>query len=238
MSNPFFRFKQFVVYHDKCAMKVGTDGVLLGAWASLKDVKTVLDVGTGTGLIAMMLFQRSLGRVLIDAIDVEEEAVLQASENVHRANYQQGIKCVHVSLEKYVSLVDKKYDLVVSNPPYFRSSLHSPDNARSIARHTDSLEPIDFFYQAKSILKDSGKIVVIYPIDLKNAVFEIIENMGMYVNRFTSIKPLESLPPKRMMLEISMFNTSCVYDELILEESRHEYTPAFKLLLKDFYLKF
>ena len=137
MSNPYFQFKQFTVWHDQCAMKVGTDGVLLGAWASVERARRILDIGTGTGLVALMLAQRSLLDAKIVALEIDEAAAGQARENVARSPWQERIEVVQADFKKYRS--SDKFDVIVSNPPYFVDSLECPDRQRAAARHNDSL---------------------------------------------------------------------------------------------------
>ncbi|NLZ95345.1 MAG: methyltransferase, partial [Bacteroidales bacterium] len=132
MSNNFFRFKQFTVFQEHCAMKVGTDGVLLGAWAKVVDCSTVLDVGTGTGLIALMVAQRNRSSV-IDAIDIDKGCVMQAEHNVINSPYSHRIDVHRESFQDFAQQIDTKYDLIISNPPYFKNSLKSPNLARSNA---------------------------------------------------------------------------------------------------------
>ena len=139
MSNPYFQFKQFTVWHDKCAMKVGTDGVLLGAWASVQNAHKILDVGTGTGLVALMLAQRSLPDADIIALEIDEAAAGQARENVTRSPWKERVEVVQTDFRDYQS--SDKFDVIVSNPPYFVDSLECPDQQRNAARHNGSSLP-------------------------------------------------------------------------------------------------
>ncbi|MFM2293328.1 MAG: hypothetical protein RIS29_3141, partial [Bacteroidota bacterium] len=154
MANPFFRFKQFTVFHDRCAMKVGIDGVLLGCWTNVADTSMVLDIGTGTGLIALMIAQRTDAH--IDAIDIDEGAFEQAMINVQASPWSSRLNVVLSSLQDFVS--DKKYDLIVSNPPYFINSLKNPDEQRTTARHTDSLTHEELIDQCIPKLTEGGRI--------------------------------------------------------------------------------
>jgi len=135
MPNPWFQFKQFTVWHDKCAMKVGTDGVLLGAWADMEQARSILDVGTGSGLIALMAAQRNL-TAAITAIDIDESAIIQARENFDRSPWVNRLTAEPISLEDFAGSTDAMFDVIVSNPPYFHQSLHSPDKKRTLARHS------------------------------------------------------------------------------------------------------
>ena len=141
MPNPYFRFKKFTVYHDRCAMKVGTDGVLLGAWVNVSG-DNILDIGTGTGLISLMMAQRN-EKAVIDAIDIDSDAVSQAKDNIGNSPFSNRINSWNASLQEFSSKVEKRYDVIVSNPPFFVQSLKSPNKERSVARHTDSLPVAD-----------------------------------------------------------------------------------------------
>ena len=140
MPNSSFEFKQFTIKQDKCAMKVGTDAVLLGSWATANGSHLILDVGTGTGIIAMMLAQKTIAH--IDAIDIDELACIQAAQNVSESKFFGRVEVMHTSLQQYVKNAQKKYDLIITNPPYFEQSLKSSDEQRSCARHADVL-PFD-----------------------------------------------------------------------------------------------
>lgn len=236
MSNPYFSFKKFTVYHDKCAMKVGTDGVLLGAWVKLGKVTRVLDVGTGTGLIALMLSQRSEGFISIDAIDIDEDAVLQTLENVERASFL-NVKAIHSSLQDYVEKCDAKYDIIVSNPPYFSSSLHSPDGQRTLARHTNSLPMVEFMNISARLLSSDGYLSLIFPYAEKDLLIGLAENAGLFVSRITNVYPMPHLNAKRVLLEFSKVKQDAEITDLIIEKERHIYTDDFTELVKDFYLK-
>ena len=143
MANPYFKFKQFTIWHDKCAMKVGTDGALLGAWAAPKEARNILDIGTGTGLVALMLAQRC--QAFIDAIDIDADACLQAEENVARSPFADRIRVHCCALNDFHPSAPSHYDLIVSNPPYFHQALKCPDPKRNRARHTDTLSLEELF---------------------------------------------------------------------------------------------
>lgn len=236
MANPYFSFKKFTVYHDKCAMKVGTDGVLLGAWTKIREAKTALDIGTGTGLISLMLAQRSEGLSSIDAIDIDEGAILQTVENVERTSFE-NVKAVHSSLQEYVIGCDKRYDLIVSNPPYFSSSLHSPNGQRTLARHTDSLPMAEFMNASARLLSANGYLSLVFPYTEKDLLIELAQDAGLFVSRITNVYPMPHLQAKRVLLEFSMIKQYVEVADLIIEKERHIYTNDFSELVRDFYLK-
>ncbi|MDL2215199.1 methyltransferase [Dysgonomonas sp. OttesenSCG-928-M03] len=237
MPNPYFKFKKFTVYHDKCAMKVGTDGVLLGIWTELSDCNTILDIGTGSGLIALILAQRSEGRnTSIDAIDIDRSAILQAMENVEHSPFE-NIFCVHNSIQEYAPRCNKKYDLIVSNPPYFSSSLLSPDEQRTLARHSTALDISDFIFASRSLLSERGRISLIFPYTEKNTLIDIAQNAGLSASRITTVYPTPASLPKRVLIEFTLADQELKETQLIIEKERHVYSPEFTELAKDFYLK-
>jgi len=239
MSNPYFQFKQFTIYQDQCAMKVGTDGVLLGAWVEVARTKRVLDIGTGTGLIALMVAQRSQAQ--IDAIEIDPSAAQQAENNIARSPWHRRVHLSGCSLQQYQTNRSHSYDLLVSNPPFFAKSLKSQQKARLIARHNDLLTPHDLLQASQTLLPRQGRLAVIYPIDMAQNLLNEAEAFGLLCCRKTWVKPKQYLPAKRLLLELVRADGPIVPTEtvLILEnETRHSYTTEFIALVKDFYLKF
>lgn len=236
MSNNFFRFKQFTVFQDCCAMKVGTDGVLLGAWAEAFKCNNVLDVGTGTGLIALMIAQRNTNAT-IDAIDIDEGCVMQAKRNVFESPFSNRVDVQKSSFQDFAARNDNKYDLIVSNPPYFHNSLKSPNLHRNYARHTDSLSFYEIISEGVSLLTESGCISLILPYEFKTSVLMHAKTVGLFAKRITNVFPLPHKPAKRFLIEFGMSDTECVEDNLIVELSRHKYTDEYNALTNEFYLQ-
>lgn len=237
MANPYFRFKKFTVYHDKCAMKVGTDAVLLGAWADTSFCRNILDIGTGTGIIALMLAQRS--QATVEAIDIDKEACVQAMENAAASPYTERIKVVHASCADFAaSNQQKRYDLIVSNPPYFINSLKCPDNKRTVARHTDTLLLSDLIREAQTLLSPSGRIALVLPYEQLEEVKALASANHLYICRQTDVIPTLGAAPKRLLVELSTTEENIKNrDTLTIEEARHQYTPEYIALTKEFYLK-
>ncbi|MDR1813435.1 MAG: methyltransferase [Tannerella sp.] len=239
MSNNFFRFKQFIVRQDRCAMKVGVDGVLIGAWAGeqLDDPLRILDVGAGTGLIALMMAQR-FENALIDAVEIDEEACNQAKENILESPFKGRIDVYCESITNFKP--DYRYDLIVSNPPYFRQSLKCPDNKRTAARHDDSLPlPVLIEYSRKS-LSINGLISLIIPTELHESIKGIAEANSLCISRQMDVITVEGNQPKRIMLELSHQNGELLCADnvrsLTLETKDHIKTSQYQELTKHFYL--
>jgi len=218
-----FQFKRFVVEQDLCAMKVGMDGVLLGAWAL--GGKRILDVGTGTGLIALMMAQRYQESV-ITAIDIDEGAVRQAKVNVERSPFSYQIIIKQEAVQEHEGV----YDSIVINPPYFIDSLNAPDQQRNIARHTDTLSYAELMQAAYRLLADDGEFSVIVPFDYKRRMEDEATFVGFFPHQVVGVRTVERKPPKRYLL--SFVKHPIVCDHSIITIDDEEY----KTLTGDFYL--
>jgi tRNA1Val (adenine37-N6)-methyltransferase len=237
MGNDYFRFKQFTIKQDRCAMKVGTDGTLLGAWVTASDCRNILDAGTGTGLIALMLAQRNPNAV-IDAVDIDASACLQARENVEDSPFAGRIRVIHASFSDYASKTALKYDLVVSNPPYFVRSLKNPDMQRRIARHTDTLPLEELIEKGRGLLAPNGRMALILPAARGEELGALACRKGLAIVRQTDVIPVSGAGVKRLLAELSASPVAFPgKDTLLIEETRGEYSRAYMALTKDFYLK-
>lgn len=229
-----FRFKHFTVKHDQCAMKVGTDSVLLGAWTDVRNALNILDAGAGTGVLALMLAQKC--GAAIDALDINESAFLQARENFMESNWHERLKVYHVSLQDFANGSDKKYDLIISNPPFFIDAMKTGSDARNIARHIN--ETITFEELAEGIftlLKPEGRFCVILPVKEGNLFIEICAKKGLFYNRITRVRTKADKHEKRLLLEMSYRRKNIVSDELVIHNEDGGYSKEFIELTKDFY---
>lgn len=236
MSGQSFVFKQFVVKQHNCGMKVGTDAVLLGAWACMQRANTVLDVGTGTGIIAMMLAQRS--QATIDGIEIDIDAYIQAVENSTNCKWKDRLNMYHKSLQDYSRVCEKKYDAIVSNPPYFSNSLQAASESRTVARHTCTLKFEELAEGIASLLNLNGIFATILPPKESEDLIRIVKRHKLHLTRLTRVQTCASKAPKRMLMQFGFNPTSFSEDTLVIENADHSYSESYKDLTKDFYLGF
>ena len=244
MGAPCFRFKQFTVWHDRCAMKVGTDGVLLGAWCGLPRVNgecvRVLDIGTGSGLIALMLAQRlekETQYFAIRGIDIEPSAVEQSRINFEASPWASHLSAYNCSLQELVD--DGGYDLIVSNPPYFQNSLKNPDKGRATARHTDSLSYAALLAHAKRLLKNDGTLSLILPAAAESEILELAKINQLDPTHITYVHSKEGKPTKRILVSMkadSITDQELINHHLYIESATSPRSEEYKDLTKDFYL--
>ena len=232
-----FRFKEFTIHQDQCAMKVGTDGVLLGAWASLdKQPESILDIGAGTGLIALQLAQRSYAET-IDAIELDDAAYEQCVANFEVSPWGDRLFCYHAGFDEFVDEMEDTYDLIVSNPPFYAEDVASGNPFRDKARQSNSL-PFDELVQGVSkFLTEDGIFAVIIPFKEEKSFVGLAEHVGMFPNRITRVKGNPDTDFKRSLMEFSFHQNEPIIDTLIIEEGRHQYTKEYVELTQAFYLK-
>jgi tRNA1Val (adenine37-N6)-methyltransferase len=236
MSNNYFNFKHFIVFQEKAVFKVGTDGVILGAFADIENAMRILDIGTGTGLIALMLAQRSNAEIV--AIEPDAESFQEALENTRRCKWSARISIKNCLLQDYLP-DGPGFDLIVTNPPYFVDSLRNLDLAKSNARHSISLTHADILSGVRSLLKEDGKLFIILPYPEGNVFIAEAQEYGFYCNTMLKIKPVPEAGIKRLVLSFSRRRTKVSEKFLTIEKGkRHEYTDDYINLTKDFYLKF
>jgi tRNA1Val (adenine37-N6)-methyltransferase len=234
MASSYFQFKQFKVHHDRATMKVGTDGVLLGAWAKIDEAQNILDIGTGTGLIALMLAQRTESSTKIDGVEIELHNAEQAIENVNGSPWKNKISIHHSSIQNFHP--EKQYDLIISNPPYFQNSYQPPDKNRTIARHTVNLTFIDLINSVKRLLDIKGKFNVILPYQEGLEFIDLVGTYNFYCTRKWSFRSRAEKPIERLLLEFSYNYEVTEEGEINLYVLEEEWSDVYKKLTKDFYL--
>jgi tRNA1Val (adenine37-N6)-methyltransferase len=236
MSNTYFKFKQFTIIQDKCAFKVGTDGVLLGACTDVTGRKKILDIGTGTGLIALMLAQRCNAQIV--AIEPDNDSFIQASENVKSSKWSDRIKVENCTIQDYIT-DGTKFDLAVTNPPYFIDSLKNPDPVKSHTRHNGTLSHPDILEAANRLLDENGILKLILPFDEGNIFIAEATGYGFFCNNIIKIRPTPSSEIRRLILGFGRKKGKPAEHFLIIEKGkRHDFTDDYVSLTKDFYLKF
>lgn len=233
-----FSFKQFTIQQDRCAMKVGTDGVLLGAWTPVEhNPYSILDIGAGTGLIALMLAQRSHAEQ-IDAIEIDDDAYEQCVDNFENSPWGDRLFCYHAGLDEFMEEPEDEYDLIVSNPPFYTEDYTSGDEQRDKARFNSSLPFEDLAEAASVLLSDKGIFAIIIPYKEEERFLALAAENELYPIKITRVKGTPNTEIKRTLIAFSKNeNAGIVVDELIIETSRHEYTREYIALTQDFYLK-
>jgi len=233
-----FKFKQFSVEQDCCAMKIGTDGVLLGSWSPIpEEVFSVLDIGTGTGIIALMIAQRT-NTGQIDALEIDEEAYEQATENFENSPWSDRLFCFHAGLDELIDDPEDEYDLIISNPPFYTENYKTDNTQRDLARFEDAM-PFEMLIEATDLLlSENGIFSVIIPFKEEINFLALAKEFELFPMKITRVKGTPTSEIKRSLLAFKRFETKEIeIDELTIETERHIYTAEYIALTKDFYLK-
>lgn len=233
-----FQFKQFAVEQDRCAMKIGTDGVLLGAWTPITNNPfSILDIGAGTGIIALMLAQRSNSEQ-IDALEIDEDAYEQATDNFENSPWSDRLFCYHAGLDEFVEEPEDEYDVIVSNPPFYTEDYKTENEQRDLARFADAMPFDELIEAANLLLSENGIFAVIIPYKEEESFLAIANEYELYPLKITRVKGTPTTDIKRSLLAFTRNETpNFTVDELVIETARHVYTPEYIALTKDFYLK-
>jgi tRNA1Val (adenine37-N6)-methyltransferase len=250
-----FKFKQFEVAQDQCAQKIGTDAVLLGAWTDPQDKPySILDIGTGTGVIALMMAQR-FSRAQVDAIEIDDAAFEQAMANFENSPYADRLFCYHAAFQEFYEDVEERYDLIISNPPFFDGKLERDDaivdEKRQQARFDDALPFEELVYGVYQLLETNGTFACIIPSSREEEFLKITAHFQLFPTRKTYVRGAKDTAVKRVLMELRFRESGSSQDqnndinteftteisELVIEKSRHDYTKEYMDLTKDFYLK-
>jgi tRNA1Val (adenine37-N6)-methyltransferase len=237
MSNNYFKFKQFTINQEKSVFKVGTDGVLLGACTDITGAKRILDIGTGTGLIALMVAQRSNAEIV--AIEPDENSYIEACDNIVNCQWKNRISVEYTLIQKYFEVKADPFDVIVSNPPYFKDSLKNPDKDLAASRHAISLTSSDILEGAARLLKINGSLQIILPYAEGTLFIAEASQYGFFCNRIIKIKAIPTGDIKRLILKFERIKKPLSEKFLTIETgTRHHYTEEYKEIMKDFYLSF
>lgn len=235
MSSDVFAFKQFKIKQDKCAMKVGTDAVLLGAWTECGNAKKILDVGTGTGVLALMLAQKS--EATIWAIDIDKDSFIEAKENAYQSKWNDRLNVLNISMQEFTKENSSDFDVIISNPPYFTDAYKAKELSRNTARHTDEL-PFDQLIECViKLLSEDGHFFSILPYNEAIQFKNMASKNNLYLIKSTRVKTKPEKEPKRLLMMYSKKQAIQIEDELVIElDERHHYTQQYIDLTKDYYL--
>ena len=235
MANNYFQFKQFLINQDQCAMKVGTDSVLLGCLVTINNAVNCLDIGTGTGILSLMLAQRN-NALQIDAIEIDEQAFLQANNNFSSSKFSHQIQAHCCALQSFAP--NNKYDLIISNPPYFvsKNNFSIANIQRAKARHDNDLSFEDLIHSVIKLLSETGKFILILPIAEAITFKELAIQKGLFLNKEIFIKPKPSKEPNRIIIEFSMLQKEKITEEFVIYNDDNSQTEAYKNITSEFYL--
>lgn len=222
--------------HDRCAMKVGTDALVLGAWVQLPKQGKVLDVGAGSGILSLMMAQRSAGQLSVTALELDVSAAQQAQENVDDSPWRQSITVVHA--DALLWQPQASFAMIISNPPFFNHSLGSPNPERHDARHTDNLPHSALLARAAAWLIPSGQLHLILPITSALPLLNLARSTGWWNARQCMVYPSPSKPPHRMLLSLQREPCETHQSELFIHDAQGGYSQAYQQLTRDFYLRF
>ncbi|WP_237274711.1 tRNA1(Val) (adenine(37)-N6)-methyltransferase [Tenacibaculum ovolyticum] len=235
-----FKFKEFTVHQDKTAMKIGTDAVLLGAWCSLGEYPdTVLDIGSGTGVISLMLAQRS-DAMTIDAVEIDADAYEQTVDNFEKSDWGDRLFCYNTSFVEFAKEIaeeEEQYDVIVSNPPFYTDNFETTSEARNKARFTSSLSFEELLKGVSEILSENGLFSVVIPYKEEGGFVELAKKFHLFLNNACHVKGNENTEIKRSLLTFSFNEKEVKKEVLVIEKERHRYTDDYINLTKDFYLK-
>jgi len=233
-----FQFKLFSVQQDRCAMKIGTDGVLLGAWTPIDNNPfSILDIGTGTGIIALMLAQRTTAEQ-IDALEIDENAYEQAVDNFENSPWGDRLFCFHAGLDEFIEDPEDEYDLIISNPPFYSEDYYSNNKQRDLARFQNAMPFEDLTEAAALLLSENGIFSVIIPFKEEERFLALARENELFPFKITRVKGTPDSETKRSLIALNRNSDNILTtDELIIEISRHNYTKEYIELTNDFYLK-
>ena len=229
-----FHFKHFSLFHHRSTMKVGTDAILLGRWVEVKPTDVVLDIGTGCGLLPLMLSQKGVAHV--DAVDIDKASIEEATVNFQASQWRDHLKAIHSDITDYQT--NKKYDLIVSNPPFFNRYSKCDSDRKSRARHNDAgLSYATLCAVASRLLQVDGRFALVLPVNVMDAFMEAAHKAGLYLHKRMTIVPIEGKDSNRVNLELGFVKCAEIQEEtFIIRDADKRFTPQYNEFLKEFYL--
>lgn len=237
MPNNFFQFKQFRIEQGNSAMKVGIDSVMLGSWASAPNARNILDIGCGTGLLSLMLAQRNTSAIIV-GVEIDNNAIVDAEANISSSKWKSRISITRSSFQSFAKQTQQKFDLIISNPPFFDGSNLPLNNSRIIARHDISLGMQELIDGSVELLSEDGVLSVIYPSDRIVSFIDYAKQKGLHANRLCKVFPNEKKASHRTMVEFTQNNIIALKEEsLIIRNQDGKYSDEYNRLTSDFYLK-
>ncbi len=232
-TRPFF-FKKFGLFHHRSTMKIGTDAIMLSRWVEVNDDDTVLDIGTGCGLIPLMLAQKGLRHA--DAVEIDGDSFEEASQNFRNSVWNEKLTAFHCDIRSFADSNVGRYDLVVSNPPFFVGDNRPVNHKKDLARHAGNLSFSELLSVAKKVLKPSGRFALVLPEVESRMFLKEAENQGFYLQKIMKIVPIEGKQPNRVNMQLVLYDVETLCETFIIRHADHSYTKDFKLFLKDYYL--
>lgn len=232
-----FQFKQFTIQQNQSAMKVGTDSIVLGSWIAIDEENSILDIGTGTGILALMLAQRSEAQT-IDAVEISAIVFEEAVANFENSSWANRLFCYHTSIQNFAEEVDDKYDLIIANPPYFDPTFFNDNQDKRIARQTFELSHHDLLKATDKLMSENGSCAFVIPYEIETYFMNIATEMGLFPFRILHTKDTDSAPIKRSYIHFKRKMETCETHVLVLKNSDKSYSDAFRTLTKDFYRDF
>lgn len=229
-----FHFKHFSLFHHRSTMKVGTDAILLGRWVEVSPTDVVLDIGTGCGLLPLMLSQKGVAHV--DAVDIDKASIEEATVNFEASQWHEHLKAYHSDIVDFQT--DKKYDLIVSNPPFFNRYSKCDSDRKSRARHNDAgLSYATICSVVGRLLRPEGRFSLVLPVNVSDAFLEEAEKKGLHLHKRMTIIPIEGKEPNRFNLELGFSKVAEIQEEIfIIRDADNQFTPQYREFLKDYYL--
>ena len=236
MPKPSFRFKQFTIQQDRCALKVGTDGVLFGAWVNYTDAERILDIGTGTGVLALIAAQRN-ATASVDAVEIDDAAAEQAAENAAASPWSDRVRVHRMDVRRMTA--GERFDLIICNPPYYAGYSTAADERVGLAKHSDELQFDELLDAVDRLLAPAGRFAVIIPLNRERAFLQEAERMRLFPARRCVVKYVSHRPAKRLLLELDRAGGAVREEELTIERTGpFDYTPEYRALISDLMLNF